>query len=243
MGHKTHPIGFRLGVVAEWQARWYARPQTLRNTLQEDFKLRKAVQSFYPEAGISRVDIERSAQEATVTIWTARPGIIIGRQGQRVDELRKRLEPLTAGRVRVAVQEVRQPELDAALVARNVAEQLERRVGHRRAMVQTASRTMQAGGKGIRIICKGRLGGAEIARREKVMMGRVPLHTLRADIDFAVAEAHTVMGRIGVRVWLYKGEILPAGAEAARAERATPQIQVTVMPDQPEPAESSNAST
>lgn len=243
MGHKTHPIGFRLGIVADWQARWYAKPQAFRDVLQEDLKFRGAVQKFYPEAGIARVDIERSAQEATVTIWTARPGIIIGRQGQRVDELRKKLVPLTSSRIRVAVQEVRQPELNAALVARNVAEQLERRVGHRRAMVQTASRTIQAGGKGIRIICQGRLGGAEIARREKVMMGRVPLHTLRADIDFAIAEAHTVMGRIGVRVWLYKGDILPPGAEAARAEDRVPSIQVTVMPEETSASESKDAST
>lgn len=243
MGHKTHPIGFRLGVVADWQARWYAKPQAFRDVLQEDLKLRGAVQKFYPEAGIARVDIERSAQEATVTIWTARPGIIIGRQGQRVDELRKKLVPLTSSRIRVAVQEVRQPELNAALVARNVAEQLERRVGHRRAMVQTAGRTIQAGGKGIRIICQGRLGGAEIARREKVMMGRVPLHTLRADIDFAIAEAHTVMGRIGVKVWLYKGDILPPGAEAARAEDRVPPIQVTVTPEETAASESKDAST
>lgn len=243
MGHKTHPIGFRLGIVADWQARWYARPQAIRDVLQEDLKFRSTVQKFYPEAGIARVDIERSAQEATVTIWTARPGIIIGRQGQRVDELRKKLVPLTSSRIRVAVQEVRQPELNAALVARNVAEQLERRVGHRRAMVQTATRTIQAGGKGIRIICQGRLGGAEIARREKVMMGRVPLHTLRADIDFAISEAHTVMGRIGVKVWLYKGEILPPGAEAARAEDRVPSIQVTVVPEETAASESKDAST
>lgn len=242
MGHKTHPIGFRLGVVADWQARWFATPQAMRNTLHEDMKFRQAVRSFYREAGIARVEIERSAQEATVTIWTARPGIIIGRQGQRVEELRKALAALTTSRVRVAVQEVRQPELDATLVARNVAEQLERRVGHRRAMTQTATRTIQAGGKGIRIICKGRLGGAEIARREKVMMGQVPLHTLRADIDFAVDEAHTVMGRIGVRVWIYKGEILPPGAEPPGGEERMAPIQVTVRAEEPT-AEEANAPT
>ncbi|MSQ11393.1 MAG: 30S ribosomal protein S3 [Dehalococcoidia bacterium] len=232
MGHKTHPIGFRLGINADWQARWFATPRAFKDVLQEDLKFRRMVMGFYPEGSISRVEIERSAQEAAVTIWTARPGIIIGRQGQRVDELRKKLDTLTTSKVRVAVQEVKQPELDATLVSRNVAEQLERRVGHRRAMAQTAQRCMQAGAKGVRIICQGRLGGAEIARREKVMIGRVPLHTLRANIDFAVGEAHTVMGRIGVRVWIYKGDVLPPGVEVPEGERM-PSIQVTVRAEEP----------
>ncbi|MSP78350.1 MAG: 30S ribosomal protein S3 [Dehalococcoidia bacterium] len=228
MGHKTHPIGFRLGITADWQAHWFApTAPTMRATLLDDLRLRQAVAAFYPEAGIARVEIERNAQEATLTIWTARPGIIIGRQGQRVEELRKSLEAVTPSRIRVAVQEIRQPELDAMLVSRNVAEQLERRVGHRRAMTQTATRSMQAGAKGIRIIVKGRLGGAEIARREKVMMGRVPLHTLRADIDFAVSEANTLMGKIGVRVWVYKGMILPPGVAEAEGDRMAP-LEVTV---------------
>ena len=228
MGHKTHPVGFRLGITAEWQAHWFAPTSpTMRATLLDDMRLRQAVAAYYPEAGIARVEIARNAQEVTLTIWTARPGIIIGRQGQRVEELRKALEAVTPNRIRVAVQEVRQPELDAMLVARNVAEQLERRVGHRRAMTQTAQRSMQAGAQGIRIIVKGRLGGAEIARREKVMMGRVPLHTLRADIDFAISEANTMMGKIGVRVWIYKGMILPPGVAEAEGDRMAP-LQVTV---------------
>ncbi len=228
MGHKTHPVGFRLGITAEWQGHWFGpTPPPLRAPLLDDMRLRQAVAAYYPEAGIARVEIARNAQEVTLTIWTARPGIIIGRQGQRVEELRKALEAVTPNRIRVAVQEVRQPELDAMLVARNVAEQLERRVGHRRAMTQTAQRSMQAGAQGIRIIVKGRLGGAEIARREKVMMGRVPLHTLRADIDFAISEANTMMGKIGVRVWIYKGMILPPGVAEAEGDRMAP-LQVTV---------------
>jgi small subunit ribosomal protein S3 len=235
VGHKTHPIGFRLGVVADWQARWYAPKGAIKNVLNEDMILRKAITGFYKEGNIARIEIERSAQEVTATIWTARPGIIIGRQGQRVEELRKKLDGMVPGRVRIAVQEIKQPELDATLVARNVAEQLERRVGHRRAMTQVAQRTMQAGAQGIRIICKGRLGGAEIARREKVMMGRVPLHTLRANIDFAIGEAKTVMGQIGVRVWIYKGQILPPGVESPSSEERMAPIQVTVRADDSAP--------
>jgi small subunit ribosomal protein S3 len=233
VGHKTHPIGFRLGINKEWQARWFAARKTdFRETLLEDLRLRQAVITRFPEAGIARVEIERSALEVTVTIWTARPGIVIGRQGQRVEEVRQSLEALTERTVRVSVQEIRQAELEAVLVARNIAEQLERRVAHRRATQQAATRTMQAGAQGIKVIVKGRLGGAEIARREKVMMGRVPLHTLRADIDFAISEARTMMGRIGVKVWIYKGDILPPAEELEDLEEAMPTIQVTVRPDE-----------
>ncbi|MBI2935231.1 MAG: 30S ribosomal protein S3 [Chloroflexi bacterium] len=235
MGHKTHPIGFRLGVNKEWQARWYAPdPKAYRATLAEDLQLRRATLSHYPEGAIARIEIERSVQEVSVVIWTARPGIVIGRQGQRVDELRQALEALTSRKVHVSVQEVRQPELEASLVARNVAEQLERRVGHRRAMLQAATRTMQAGAKGIRIVVQGRLGGAEIARREKVMLGRLPLHTLRANIDFAVVEAFTVMGRIGVKVWIYLGDVLPGGVEPEETVEPLAPIRVTVRPGEPE---------
>ena len=167
------------------------------------------INSQYAEAGISRVEIERTAQDLSVNVHTARPGIVIGRVGQRVDELRKSVEKAAGGkRVRLNVLEIRQPELDAFLVARNVADQLERRVMFRRATRQAVMRTMQAGAKGIKVLVSGRLGGAEIARREKVMDGRVPLHTLRADIDYGLAEAATSMGRIGVKVWIYRGDIL-----------------------------------
>ena len=220
MGHKTHPIGFRLGVIKDWQSRWFAgNSKDYSIQVLEDIKIRKVIQTQYAEAGISRVEIERSAQDLTVNIHTARPGIVIGRGGQRVDELRKAVESAAGGkRVRLNVLEIRAPELDANLVARNVADQLERRVMFRRATRQAVMRTMQAGAKGIKVVISGRLGGAEIARREKVMDGRVPLHTLRADIDYGLAEAATTMGRIGVKVWIYRGDILSDRDRGQRIE-------------------------
>ena len=220
MGHKTHPIGFRLGVIKDWQSRWFAgNSKDYSKQVIEDIKIRKVIQTQYAEAGISRVEIERSAQDLTVNIHTARPGIVIGRGGQRVDELRKAVETAAGGkRVRLNVLEIRAPELDANLVARNVADQLERRVMFRRATRQAVMRTMQAGAKGIKVLISGRLGGAEIARREKVMDGRVPLHTLRADIDYGLAEAATTMGRIGVKVWIYRGDILSDRDRGQRME-------------------------
>jgi small subunit ribosomal protein S3 len=208
MGHKVHPTGFRLGVIYGWQAKWYA-DKNYTELLHEDIGLRRLIMSRLADASISRVDIDRNANQVTVTIHTAKPGIVIGRGGAKVDELRTQLEKTTGRRVRVNIQEIRQPELDATLVARSVAEQLQRRVAFRRAMKQAAQRTMQRGAQGIKIIIAGRLGGAEMSRRESEMQGRVPLHTLRADIDYGTAEAHTTFGRIGVKVWLYKGEILP----------------------------------
>ena len=210
MGHKTHPIGFRLGYTKEWQSKWFAgNGKDYSSQVLEDLAIRDVIKKQYAEAGISRVEIERTAQDLSVNVHTARPGIVIGRGGQRVDELRKAVEKAAGGkRVRLNVLEIRQPELDAFLVARNVADQLERRVMFRRATRQAVMRTMQAGAKGIKVLVSGRLGGAEIARREKVMDGRVPLHTLRADIDYGLAEAATTMGRIGVKVWIYRGDIL-----------------------------------
>ena len=225
MGNKTHPIGFRLGVIKDWQARWFAaRPGEYRAQVSEDMEIRSTVLSSSPDAGISKVEIERS-NEVVVTVHTARPGIVIGRGGQKVEELRKMIESKSTRRVRLNVQEIRQPELDAYLVARNVADQLERRIAFRRAVRQAITRTMQAGAQGVKIICGGRLGGAEIARREKAMEGRVPLHTLRADIDFAVTEAATDFGRIGVKAWIYRGDILPAPKEQ---EDDMAPIEVTV---------------
>ncbi len=210
MGHKTHPLGFRLGFIKDWNSRWFAgRGKDYAAQVLEDLRIREVISSRYAEAGISRVEIERTAQDLTVNVHTARPGIVIGRGGQRVDELRKAVESATGGkRVKLNVLEIRQPELDAFLVARNIADQLERRVMFRRATRQGVMRTMQAGAKGVKVQVSGRLGGAEIARNEKVMEGRVPLHTLRADIDYGLAEAHTTMGRIGVKVWIYRGEVL-----------------------------------
>ncbi len=222
MGHKVHPTGFRLGVIRDWDARWYA-DRHYREYLQEDLKLRDTVRSLYPEAGVSRVEIDRQANNITVTVYTARPGILIGRGGQRVDELRNRLERMTGKRVQLNIREIPQPELDAYLVARNVADQMERRIAYRRALKQTLQRTMQAGARGMRISAAGRLDGAEIARRVTMHEGRVPLHTLRADIDYGFAEARTTMGRIGVKVWIYKGDILPLKAvEAEELGMAAP---------------------
>ncbi|MCH8847358.1 MAG: 30S ribosomal protein S3 [Chloroflexi bacterium] len=211
MGHKTHPIGFRLGIIRDWQSRWFAgTSKSYAAQVLEDWKIRETIRKRYVDAGISLVEIERTSQDLTVNVHTARPGIVIGRGGTRVDELRKAVETAAGGkRVRLNVLEIRQPELDAFLVARSVADQLERRVMFRRATRQAVQRTMQAGALGVKVMISGRLGGAEIARREKVMEGRVPLHTLRADIDYGLAEARTSMGRIGVKVWIYRGDILP----------------------------------
>jgi len=210
VGQKTHPIGFRLGGVKDWQAHWFAaKASDYRALTLEDQAIRRAIQERYGDSGaIARVEIERGPQDLVVTINTARPGIVIGRGGQRVDELRGDLERLTGKRARLNIHEMRQPELDANLVARNVAEQLERRVAYRRALRLTMQRTMQAGARGIKIIVSGRLGGAEIARTDGAMEGRIPLHTLRADIDFAISEARTTFGQIGVKVWIYKGEVM-----------------------------------
>ncbi len=229
MGQKTHPIGFRLGIVKDWQARWFAGKQAdYRNLVLDDLSIRNRIASSYPDASISRVEIERSNNDVTIAIHSARPGIVIGRGGQRVDELRKDIESIIKHRARINVQEIRQPELDAYLVARNVADQLERRIAFRRAIRQTLGRSMQAGAEGIKIICAGRLGGADIARSEKAMEGRVPLHTLRADIDYGLAEAATEFGRIGVKVWIYKGDILPEVPLEPEPEEDIAPIEVTV---------------
>lgn len=230
MGQKTHPIGFRLGIIKEWQGRWFARkPSDYRAQVLEDLSIRTTILDRYPDAGVSRIEIERGSSDVIITVHTARPGIVIGRGGQRVEELRKILERITERRARLNVQEIRQVELDAYLVARNVADQLERRIAFRRVTRQAVSRTMQAGALGVKVICSGRLGGADIARREKAMEGRVPQHTLRADIDFGIAEAATEYGRIGVKVWIYKGDVLDTRARGQEAEEMLP-IEVTVTP-------------
>lgn len=231
MGHKTHPIGFRLGIIKDWQATWFAaKSADYRELVKEDLSIRQSIAERYPDAGISKVEIERNSSEVVVTVHTARPGIVIGRGGQRVEELRKMLESLTSRRARLNVQEIRQPELDAFLVARSVADQLERRIAYRRAIRQAVGRTVQAGAKGVKIVIAGRLGGADIARREKAMEGRVPLHTLRADVDFAIAEAATDFGRIGVKVWLYHGDIIKKEKEP-ELEDMLP-IEVTLSPEE-----------
>jgi len=213
MGQKVHPTGFRLGIIYDWQSKWFS-DSDYSKLLEGDLAIRKYLAVAMKDASVSRTEIERNANIVTITVHTAKPGIVIGRSGQKVDELRTQLEALTGKRVRVNIQEIRMPELDAALVARSIADQLERRVAFRRALKQTAQRTMARGALGVKAMVAGRLGGAEMSRRESVMEGRVPLHTIRADIDFGRAEAHTTFGRIGVKVWVYKGE-----AESTRPER------------------------
>ena len=212
MGQKVHPHGFRLGYIYGWQSRWFAE-KAYTELLHEDLTIRRTLSRMLVDAGVSNVEIDRNANQVTVTIHTARPGIVIGRGGQRVDEVRKALEKLAGRRMRVNIVEIRMPEMDASLVARAVADQLSRRVSHRRAMKQAVARTMQRGVEGIKIKVSGRLGGREMSRQDTEMVGRVPLHTLKADIDYGTAEAATMLGRIGVKVWIYKGDIVPEAKE------------------------------
>ncbi len=231
MGQKTHPIGFRLGGVMDWQAHWFAhRAGEYRKLTAEDYSIRTLIMSKFGDSGaISKIEIERGPQDLVVTINTARPGIIIGRGGQRVDELRAELEKMTEKRARLNIQEVHQPELDAALVGRSIGEQIERRVAYRRAVRLAVQRTMQSGALGIKVVVSGRLGGADIARTDKQMEGRVPLHTLRAEIDFAVSTSQTTYGTIGIKVWIYRGDVVPT-AENLRA-RSMARISLGTAPE------------
>jgi len=217
VGRKVHPIGFRLGYNKDWQARWYAEGKRYRELLHEDLKIRNLIQSTLGQASISNVEIERFPKQIRVTINSAKPGVVIGRKGANVNILRTQLESLTGKKAWVEVQEVDKPELNAVLIAESIAEQLGKRVSHKRAMKQAVTRAMRAGAKGIKIRCAGRLAGAEMARRELVKDGRIPLQTLRADIDYACREALTIMGRIGVKVWVCRGELLPESREAREA--------------------------
>jgi small subunit ribosomal protein S3 len=219
VGQKVNPVGLRVGVIRDWESRWYSQKH-FADLLHEDLRVRKFVKQKLHRAGISRIEIERAANRLKVTVHAARPGIIIGRGGTGIDALKKELNELTGKETQLNVQEIRRPELEAQLVAESVAQQLERRIAHRRAMKQAVQRTLRSGGKGIRISCSGRLGGAEIARYEWYREGRVPLHTLRADIDFGVAEALTTYGRIGVKVWIYRGDVFPEHRREGRAARA-----------------------
>jgi len=230
LGHKVHPTGYRLGVIKDWQSKWYSDTH-YAEYVQEDNKIREHIKKKYAEAAISTVEIDRQGKDVTITLHTARPGIVIGRGGQRVDEMRQQLEALIGKKVRLNIQEIRQPELDAYLVARSVAEQIERRVAYRRAMKQAIFRSRQSGAKGVKVSTAGRLANAEIARRQTLMEGQVPLHTLRADIDYGFTEAHTTLGRIGVKVWIYKGQVLPEvkvpEEEKTAAAEATAEAPVT----------------
>lgn len=212
MGQKVNPIGFRLGIYRNWDARWYA-DRDYTKLLHEDLQMRRLISGRLRNAGLARIETERSANQLTVIIHTAKPGIVIGKQGASVDALRDELERITGKKVRITIHEIKTPELDAKLVAENVASQLEKRIAFRRAMKQAIMRTMRAGAKGVKIQVSGRLGGAEMSRREWDRDGRVPLHTLRANIDFGQAEARTTFGRIGVTAWIYKGDFVTATGE------------------------------
>lgn len=217
MGRKVHPIGFRLKVNKTWESRWFANPDKYADQLHEDFAIRELVYESAPRAGISRVEIERFPNSVHVTVHTAKPGIVIGRKGANVKELRRKLQAQTGVSVKLDISEIKDPDLDARLVAENIASQLSRRISHRRAMQRAVAQTMRQGAQGVKVMCSGRLSGVEMARREWVREGRVPAQTLRADIDFARAEALTTYGRIGVKVWIYKGEILPEAEEKPEA--------------------------
>lgn len=215
MGQKVNPKGFRVGVIRDWDSRWYARKE-YSDYLLEDYQIRKYLKKRLYDSGISRIEIERAAGRVKVNIFTAKPGIVIGRGGAEVESLKKALEKMTGKKVNIYINEVKKPELDAQIVAESVASALERRIAFRRAMKQAVTRTMRMGAGGIKLMCAGRLGGAEIARTEWISDGKVPLHTLRADIDYAVAEADTTYGKIGIKCWIYKGEVLPERAAAAK---------------------------
>ena len=230
MGHKTHPIGFRLGFIKDWDAKWYAE-RDYTELLHEDIEIRRYLIDQLYQAGIPRIEIERSANHVTIGIETAKPGIVIGRSGVRVEQLRRDLEAKTGKRIRINIVEVRQPETNATLVAQSIADQIERRISYRRAMKQSVNRAMQRGAGGIKVVVAGRLGGHEMSRREREVAGKVPLHTLRADIDYGRAEALTTYGVIGVKVWVYHGEILPEGEEV----KAPPAPPVPVVGESDDP--------
>lgn len=219
MGQKVHPNGLRVGFFKDWNSRWFAEGKELPALLVEDTKLRRYIKSAYYQAGVSKVEIERRAQEVKITIHTGKPGMVIGKGGQGVEDLRKTLEKMTGKKVKIDIVEIRNPELDAQLVAEGIAQQLEKRIGVRRAMKQAITRCMRMGAKGVRLIISGRIGGAEIARSERDSAGTVPLHTLRADVDFGVAEASTTFGKIGVKCWLYRGEFGEPLPEAPKGDR------------------------
>ncbi|HEX9020394.1 MAG TPA: 30S ribosomal protein S3 [Nitrospirota bacterium] len=207
MGQKVHPVGLRLGIIKTWDSRWFSQ-KSYSSLLHEDIKIRKIVKERLMHAGVSKIEIERAGQKAKINIHTARPGIIIGKKGAEVDKLKKDLEAMTGKQMYINIQEIRRPELDAQLVAENIALQLERRIAFRRAMKKSVTSALRLGAQGIKIMCAGRLAGAEIARTEWYREGRVPLHTLRADINYGFFEAKTTMGQIGVKVWIYRGDVL-----------------------------------
>ena len=228
MGQKTHPIGFRLGTTRDWTSHWFGvNPKDYRIQVLEDHKIREYIQSSLgSSSGISHIQIQRNSEDLAINIHTSRPGIVIGRGGSNVDKLRNSIEEITSKKANISITEIRQPDLNAKLVAQNIAEQIERRVAIKRAMRQVGNRCIQNGAKGIKILISGRLGGADIARSDKMIEGRVPLHTLRAEIDYAIAEAKTTYGIIGVKVWIYNGEV--GAIDKGLSDRAVQRLEESV---------------
>lgn len=227
MGRKVHPIGFRLGYIKDWQSKWFA-DRNYADQLHEDLELRRKIIKDLANAGVARVEIERSANRIEVTVFTAKPGIVIGKRGAKVDDLKNDLEKSTGKKIKLNIQEIHQPELEAQLVAESIGEQINKRVSYKRAMKQAVQRAMRLGALGVMVKCSGRLGGAEMSRTVTELDGRVPRHTLRADIDYAQVHAHTTYGRIGVKVWIYKGDIFPG------QEGATQPLVSSVAPQEEE---------
>jgi small subunit ribosomal protein S3 len=221
MGQKVHPGGLRVGVIHDWKSNWYTGKKEVADYILEDVKIREHIRGKLAHAGLSDILIRKDKQRITVDIYTARPGIVIGKSGVEVDALRKELHALTGKNVHININEIKRPELDAQLVAQSIAEQLQNRVSFRRAMKRSLASAMRSGAQGIRIVCGGRLGGGEMSRKESYSEGRVPLHTIRADIDYGFAEAKTTFGRIGVKVWVNKGEIMPEGFEGMTTGKDT----------------------
>ena len=225
MGQKTHPIGFRLGTTRDWSSHWFgSSPKDYKAQVMEDLNIREYIEKeLGSSAGISLIEIQRNAEDLSINIHTSRPGIVIGRGGSNVDKLRESIEKITSKKAKVSITEIRQPDLNARLVAQNIAEQIERRVAIKRAMRQVGNRCIQNGAQGIKILISGRLGGADIARSDKMIEGRVPLHTLRAKIDYAIAEARTTYGTIGVKVWIYNGEV--GAIDKGLSDRAIQRVE------------------
>jgi small subunit ribosomal protein S3 len=227
MGRKVNPVGFRLGIVTDWESTWFGE-RNYTEQLHEDLAIRKLILDELPRAGISKVELERSANKVDVTLHTSKPGIVIGKQGANVERLKQKLEKTFAKKINLKIEEIKVPEIDATLIGESIAEQIARRVSYRRAMKHAVQQAMRRGAKGVKIRLSGRLGGADMSRSVVEIEGRVPLHTLRADIDFAVIHAHTTYGRIGVKVWVYKGDVMPEARQSSEASLAADLLAMPV---------------
>ncbi len=243
MGRKVHPIGFRLGYIKDWQSKWFAEGEEYTRQVHEDIELRKLISKELQSAGVSRIEIERSANKIEISVYTAKPGIVIGKRGTNVDSLKTALERKTGKKIKLNIKEISQPELDAQLVAENIGEQITKRVSYKRAMKQAVQRAMRLGAQGVKVRCSGRLGGAEMSRVHEESEGRVPRHTLRADIDYAQVHAHTTYGRIGVKVWIYKGDVFPNQAAKMQVEQSAPAPAPVPERRERQPRRNSNASS